>query len=187
MKSLALALPKVDCRLTEQPTMNLFRLLEDQSIDLAFLHAAFVPSIFTAREVDREQLQVVLPKTHRLAGRDGVRPGELKNDLNFVPEPQASQALHEAISNVFARNGGMPERTQTVEQVQTAIALVANGLGVVLAPESARRFLPSGTVMMPLEPRVTGITTLAVWRRDNHSLLLARVVKLLPKVPKQHQ
>lgn len=184
VKSLAKALPKVECKLNEQSTASLFRLLEERAIDLAFLHAAFVPSTLSSAVVDREQLQAVLAKTHKLARRESVRADELCNDLNFLPEPQASQALHEMISNVFSRNGGMPTRTQRVEHVQTAIALVANGMGVVLAPESAAPFLPKNVVMIPLEPRVTGITTLAVWRREDQPPLLRRVLKLLPKMPK---
>lgn len=185
IKSLAVALPKVECRLNEQPTMKLFQFLEERAIDLAFLHSAFVPSIFLSQQVEREQLQAVLPRTHKLARRESVRASELRADLNFLPEPQASQALHEAISNVFSKNGGMPDRTQTVEQVQTAIALVANGLGVVLAPESAARYLPREAVIVPLEPRVTSIVTLAVWRRDNNTPLIARVLKLLTKTTKR--
>jgi DNA-binding transcriptional LysR family regulator len=185
IKNLSIALPKVECRLNEQPTMKLFQLLEDRAIDLALLHSALVPSIFTSQVVECEQLQAILPRNHKLARRESVRPSELRDDLNFLPEPQASQALYEAISNVFSRNGGMPDRTQTVEQVQTAIALVANGLGVVLAPASTAPFLPRNAVIIPLEPRVTGIVTLAVWRRDDTSPLLSRVLELLAQTPKR--
>jgi DNA-binding transcriptional LysR family regulator len=187
LKRLAATLPQVECRLTEQPAMELFQLLEARTIDLAFLHSSLVPSIFMSQAVDREELQAVLPRNHKLARQESVKPAELRDDVNFLPEPQASQALYEAIHNVFNKHGGFPARTQTVEQVQTAISLVANGLGVVLAPESTAQFLPRDTVLVPLEPRVSGIVTLAVWRRDDLSPLLARVVKLLAKTPGRGQ
>ncbi|MFT4112644.1 LysR family transcriptional regulator [Silvibacterium sp.] len=185
MKSMARQLPHAELRLMEQPTRRLFDLLEERSIDLAFLHSAFVPSSFASLEIGREQLQVVLPKTHPLSRRESIRPAELKNDLHFLPEPQASQALYELISNVFSKSGGLPAKTQTVEQVQTAIALVSNGFGVVLAPESAAGFLPRNALMIPLEPRVTGVVTLAVWRRDDRFPLLERALTILGKKSKR--
>lgn len=182
VKLLRRALPLASVALEEHPPASLFALLEEKKLDLVLTQAMFVPSTLASKRVARERLVAVLAKTHALARQEAVRPSELRGELLFLPARASTPALYESMVRVFSRAGGLPERTQVVEQVQTAITLAANGLGVVLVPESAGEFLPPAAKMLPLQPDAVRVDLLAVWRRDAESALLERARQLLRRV-----
>jgi DNA-binding transcriptional LysR family regulator len=71
--------------------------------------------------------------------------------------------------------GLAPPRTQATRLPQTAVALVAGGVGIALAPESFRDNLKiRGVVYRPIQEETPLAELIAVWRRDNNSPLLAR-------------
>lgn len=88
--------------------------------------------------VTRERLVAIVPLDHPIARRKTVRFSDLSQE-RFIGFPRwISPAYFDLLSNVCREHGGFTyEPGQLVETIQTALALVASGLGISLQAESA--------------------------------------------------
>ncbi|MER5445198.1 LysR family transcriptional regulator [Streptomyces sp. NPDC002764] len=112
----------------------------------------------TAYGVAEEPVRVLLPAAHPLAGRPGLRLGDLA-DARWLDAPDAALPL----SQLRAANGGHGFRTALRYEgtdVRTLTALAAAGRGLTLLPAAAAADVP-GTVAIPLiHPRLIHRTEL---------------------------
>lgn len=112
----------------------------------------------TTRGVGEELVRVLLPATHPLARRPGLRLGDLA-DARWLDAPDAGLPL----SHLRAANGGhgfRPALRYEGTDVRTLTALAAAGHGLTLLPDSAATGVP-GAVAVPLtHPRVVHRTEL---------------------------
>lgn len=106
----------------------------------------------TTRGIGEEPVCVLLPGTHPLARRPGLRLGDLA-DARWLDAPDAGLPL----AHLRAANGGhgfRPALHYDGTDVRTLTALAAAGRGLTLLPRSAATGIP-GTIAVPVtEPRV---------------------------------
>ncbi len=92
----------------------------------------------------------VCPANHPLARRRVIRPADL-HGVDFIL-PGGSSPLRQALEAMFAANGIRPRiRLETLFTV-TAMAYVAQGLGVAIVDPYAAGAAPSGTRVRPVAP-----------------------------------
>ncbi|MFJ2815935.1 LysR family transcriptional regulator [Streptomyces sp. NPDC091279] len=112
----------------------------------------------TTHGVAEDAVRVLLPTAHPLAGRRGLRLGDLA-DARWLDAPDAGLPL----AQLRAANGGHGFRTAlrcTGTDVRTLTALAAAGHGLTLLPAPAAEGVP-GTVAVPLtHPRLVHRTEL---------------------------
>ncbi|MEV7886150.1 LysR family transcriptional regulator [Streptomyces sp. NPDC002817] len=112
----------------------------------------------TTRGAGEEPVCVLLPDTHPLARRPGLRIADLA-DARWLDAPDAGLPL----THLRAANGGhgfRPALRYDGTDVRTLTALAAAGRGLTLLPRSAATGVP-GTVAVPVtEPRVVHRTEL---------------------------
>ncbi|MHC3469691.1 LysR family transcriptional regulator [Streptomyces sp. 7R007] len=112
----------------------------------------------TTYGVDEEQVCVLLPDTHPLARRRGLRLGDLA-DARWLDAPDAGLPL----THLRAAGGGhgfRPGLRYTGTDVRTLTALAAAGHGLTLLPRTAATDVP-GTAAVPVtHPRVVHRTEL---------------------------
>ncbi|MFE5814653.1 LysR family transcriptional regulator [Streptomyces sp. NPDC056479] len=112
----------------------------------------------TTHGVAEEPVRVLLPATHPLARRSGLRLGDLA-DARWLDAPDTGLPL----AHLRAANGGHGFRAALRydgTDVRTLTALAAAGHGLTLLPHSAATGVP-GTVAVPVtEPRVVHRTEL---------------------------
>ncbi|MFE5888206.1 LysR family transcriptional regulator [Streptomyces sp. NPDC056462] len=112
----------------------------------------------TTYGVGEEPVCVLLPDTHPLAGRTGLRLGDLA-DARWLEAPDASLPL----AHLRAANGGhgfRPALRYEGTDIHTLTTLAATGHGLTLLPRSVATGVP-GAVAVPLtEPRVVHRTEL---------------------------
>ncbi|MEU6085389.1 LysR family transcriptional regulator [Streptomyces sp. NPDC047085] len=112
----------------------------------------------TTHGVVEEPVAVLLPAGHPLAGRSGLRLGDLA-DARWIDAPDAALPL----AHLRAANGGGAFRTALRYEgtdLRTLTALTAAGHGLALLPRSTATGVP-GTVTVPLTaPRVVHRTEL---------------------------
>ncbi|MGO4329546.1 LysR substrate-binding domain-containing protein [Cupriavidus sp. 2TAF22] len=121
----------------------------------------------------RETMLVALPEHHRL----GKKPVLTLKDLDSEPMilyPNAPlPGLAQEVMSAFRSEGVRLVIEQEVEDVVTAVALVAGGFGLCVTTESASNLRLPGVVYKPLRSRVLkDIELSCLYRRDDQSQIL---------------
>jgi len=149
----------------------LLRDLVEGEVDLAFISP--FPEAHDEVEGElllTEELKVILPTTHLLAGQASIRLEQLKDD-SFVMFSE-EYSLRTIVLEACRQAGFQPTIGFEGEETDTIRGLVAAGLGVSLLPEMA---LIETSPMMPASVRVTAPKverTIGVIRRKGEKLPL---------------
>ncbi|MGV0742911.1 LysR family transcriptional regulator [Mycolicibacterium sp. XJ870] len=124
------------------------------SVDIALLRLPFPGQESWRVEVLlTESRCVVLPSSHRLAGRSEIAFHELR-DEPFVAAPDSTGQWRDYWLAVEERHGDPPRIGAVTEHPDDWLSAITNGYGVALAPESsARYYRRPGVVFVP----VTGV------------------------------
>lgn len=169
---------QVEIGLVEMTTLQQFEALKMGRIDLGIGRIKLSdPEI--ARVVLRDEpLVVAVPRYHRLASVAGVGVNEILQEslIVYPAAPRPSYADH--VLDLFSQHGYVPNVVQEVNELQTAIGLVAAGIGIALVPESVRRLLRDDVVYIDFQ--AVGFTSpiMMSWRKNDESGLLKDVVAL---------
>ena len=142
--------PDVDLSLTELNAAEQLAALRERSIHAGFVRPPVVDTEVVVNAVLREPFLVALPETHPLAKRAELALAELAAEafVSFPERPTPSYA--ETVRRACEEAGFTPRVAQEVREMQTAISLVAAGLGLALLPASVA-FLPRpGLIYRPL-------------------------------------
>jgi DNA-binding transcriptional LysR family regulator len=124
---------------------------------------------FIVETILREQFVMVLPEKHRLAARRRVPVASLAfENYIFFPRRIAPRTYDMLVS--FCRSVGVSLRvTQEPDHVQTALSLIAAGLGVSLFPASVQQLQRKGITYRRLSPPVPWIDMCVAYRKDTQS------------------
>lgn len=140
--------PDLDLRLTEAEPQRARELLAAGDIDLAvtFDYDELPRSTPDASEhLLDDQLLLVLPTDHRLAGRSSVHLADLATEGWIAGCPHCRAHL----VNVAARRGFVPDIRHSTDDYVVTQTLVATGLGVAL--------LPALALAAARHPRITAV------------------------------
>lgn len=154
--------PRVRFTLVQGAKDEVLAHLRAGAVDLALTSPLPPAPEFDAVEVDQQELVVTVPAGHRLAGRGGVRVGELEREL-FVGT-KAGFGLRQLTDELCASAGFTPAYAFEGDEVDTLRGLVAAGLGVAILP-TAEWVLPPNVVELSLRPRASRAIGLA-WVAD---------------------
>jgi molybdate transport repressor ModE-like protein len=127
--------PGVELRVASLNTRAVVERLLAYELDVALVEG---PVRATGVEVSRwreDQLEVIAPAAHRLAGRRGVEAAELAAERFLVREPgSGTRAVSEA---ALAALGVAPARTLELGSTEAIKRAVAAGLGVAIVSRAA--------------------------------------------------
>ncbi len=128
--------PNVALTVLEQHSEECAELLRNDKLDLAFLS---VTERVESRELGlhqlvSEELMVLLPPGHALAGRDGVRMADLAEE-QFISFRQGAR-LRELLMSASRDAAFEPRVTLESNEAQRIRTLVSRGLGVAILPRS---------------------------------------------------
>jgi DNA-binding transcriptional LysR family regulator len=156
--------PKIEIVLVEGTDQEVRGWVLAGIVEIGF--AALPQKGLTSRKIASDEVFLVVPKAHRLAGRSSASLVEIKDD-SFLMSQSGCEPM---IRSLFRSNGISPRVTLEVRDVSTLLALVREGVGVSLVPELA---IPPGT---------RGISTISLEPRSARSLgvLLATGAPLSP-------
>ncbi len=165
--SLALAVfherhPAVELTVREQSSEELAEMLRDDVLDLAFLSVTerIETQGLVLRQLVSEDLVVVLPHDHPLAGRRRLRMAELA-DEQFVSYREGAR-LRELLAYAAHQAGFKPQIKLESNESERIRRLVARGMGVAILPQSdADRSAGHLAVAALIEPSLRRDITLA--------------------------
>jgi DNA-binding transcriptional LysR family regulator len=178
------AAPDVELTLRELPMGMLGQPLRDDLVDIAFLSTLGdvtrgQPDLRT-RMLSTERFLVALPAAHPLAARERLRLTDLADETLVLLRRDVCAAWHDDLVAMCARAGLTPRAIRHAGELGTQLTLVTAGLGAALVQESARLLRTDGLAYVPLADADRPVTSAAMWRADDPSRPLARLLDLLP-------
>jgi LysR family transcriptional activator of glutamate synthase operon len=156
--------PGVALTVREQASEECAELLRADELDLAFLSVTerVESHELALHQLISEELMVLLPRGHALAGRARVRMAELAQE-EFISFRQGAR-LRELLFSAGRDAQFEPRVTLESNEAQRIRALVSRGLGVAILPRSDAMVADADIVAAPIvEPVLRRDITLA-WR-----------------------
>lgn len=120
-----------------------------------------LPEELTAQPLLDDIMDVALPASHPLAGREHVAITELAHE-SWVSWT-AGQICHDWLLTTLRAHGVEPDVVHTAAEHPTQLALVAAGLGAAMIPRLGRDPVPDGICLVGIRPRPIR-QVYAVWR-----------------------
>ncbi|MEU4741306.1 LysR substrate-binding domain-containing protein [Actinosynnema sp. NPDC023658] len=152
--------PSVRFRLVQNSRQDILEALSTGVVDLALVAPPPADPAFAHAVVREEELVLIVPPGHRLAGRTSVGVAELAGE-EFVGL-ERGYGLRQITDDLCAAAGFVPALAFEGQETETVRGLVAAGLGVALLPHAES---PSGLPEIPLTPRAARQIAL-VWTAD---------------------
>ncbi|SAL34543.1 transcriptional regulator CatR [Caballeronia turbans] len=174
--------PEVELKLFEMLTEEQTDALRDLRIHIGIGRQPLDIPGCTSYPLLREHIVAVLSPDHPLARKKKVRIAELEDTpLILYPKHQNAQ-FKRTVQSLYRDAGVTPFVAHQAYEIQTAIALVAAGLGVTFVGESVARHGRTDVVFRALAgPGATLWSTLAAtFRTDDDSAHLRAFLRCLP-------
>ncbi len=182
LKTFHRAYPQVELKLFEMLTEEQADALRDLRIHVGIGRQPLPVAGCTAHSLLRERIMVALAPDHPLALADEIRIADLADTpLILFPKHQNAQFKH-SIQSMYRDAGVTPFVAHEAYEIQTAIALVAAGLGVTFVGESVARHGRSDVTFKHLAGAGSSqrTTLAATFRTDDESPHLHAFLACLP-------
>ncbi|MEV6285948.1 LysR family transcriptional regulator [Kribbella sp. NPDC051770] len=158
--------PALDVRVVEMDPFDGVAAVQRGEVHIAVVHDWHNTPLTLTEDLSRVKLgtdpaDVLVPTTHRLAGKESVRPTDLVGE-RWICQPPGT-ICHDWLIRTMRKAGVEPDVVYSVAEYQTQIAMLDRGLGIGMIPRLGRGPLPAGVTAVPLQP-VVSRRLYAVWR-----------------------
>jgi LysR family transcriptional regulator, benzoate and cis,cis-muconate-responsive activator of ben and cat genes len=152
VRKLRQAMPQTEVSLVEMSTVDQLQALRNGAIDVGFGRIR-IDDASVRREVLREErLLVALPDDHELCAQDApISLTRLAREPLIVYPRRPRPSYADQVLSAFADRGLDPDEVHEVQELQTALGLVAAGVGVALVPASVERLRRDEVAYRPLD------------------------------------
>lgn len=124
------------------------RWVEEGKVDIGFTSLSNPMDHFEATTIVRDRLVAIVPIHHHLAINEQVKAGELQGEVFIMPQ----LGCEVSVKKFLQEQEVSPNIEFNVEENQTIIAMVREGLGITIIPELALPYNLEGTIVKPLLP-----------------------------------
>lgn len=176
------ARPQVGIGLHSMARGQQIEALREREISVGF--ARFVPKEpdLVVETVQREALLVALYEGHPLCKKAAVTVRDLDNEPLILYPSFPAPSLAQRVVEAFRRGRVRMKVEQQVEDVVTAVALVASGYGVCITTESGGSLRLPGVVYRPLRStHLHDVELSCFYRKDDNSPVLKEFLVVLRK------
>ena len=173
----------IEISLLEMITLQQFEALKTGRIDIGIGRILLSDPEIERLVLWEERLIVALPKEHALAKCAELSIEQLipESLILYPARPRPSYADY--VLDIFRQQGGVPEHIQEVNELQTALGLVAAGFGLAIVPESVEGLFSKDVKYVSLtSPGCTSPIMLS-WRKNDQSDFLQSALKLARAAP----
>lgn len=131
------------------------------------------------RVIWREPLVVVLPRGHRLVGRQKIAISELAEEPFLLVN---APGFLDHLTRICALAGFSPRIVQQARSTPTIVNLIAGGMGISIVPASLRTLHRQGVAYRSLEPPAPTIELALMWRKNDLSPALRSFLQIAWRV-----
>ncbi len=170
-------LPNLEVRVFSGFSVGLADDLQHGKLDMAFLRREPNPEL-DYRLVVTEPLVAILPRDHRLAGRQTINPQDLAREI-FIGISPVPQILRSVVVGYLDRSGVRVTPHLEIDNFAMAISLVESTGGIALLPASIDGYLPPSIVSRPLAGEQPVIDLVLGFRKANKSPVLEKFLSRL--------
>ena len=154
------------------------RSVMDGSLDLAIVRWSVEPPAISHRIVTVEHYVLVVPKGHRLAGRNLVSMAECRDEAFVALPADPGSSLRDAFTRAAHDAGYPPNIVQTAPDSWTVMALVAAGVGITFSVDVAvANVIQDGITVVPLKEGRTPTYSRLAWRKGDTNPALHEVLR----------
>ncbi len=169
--------PNTPLVLVEKTSIEQVEALKAGQIDVGFGRVRFDDPALKREVLREERLVVAIPSGHPLASESGQvsLPEVAAYPLLVYPrKPRPSYADH--VLSLFRDRGLEPAEVHEIQEMQTALGLVASGMGLCVVPESVQKVRREEVVYRPLlEANATSAIIMSTRLNDqSEDILLLR-------------
>ena len=167
--------------LSEMTTLQQFKALRTGHIDIGFGRILLDDPDIERLVLVEEPLVLVVPKNHLLSGQASVSVDDIVREpfILYPAKPRPSYADH--VVGLFERCGYSLDVAFEANEMQTAIGLVAAGLGVTLVPSSVQCMRRDDIDFITLSAPDFTSSIMMSWSKGNESPFLREVIALAKK------
>lgn len=171
--------PKVDVVLHSLDRAAQLKALRERRITVGFNRFFDEEPDLHWELIQTEQMNVVLPSTHPLASHKALALSDIAREPLILYPRTPRPGFIDYLMRLFHARGLTPSAVQEVDDVLTATALVASGLGLSLVTDSGCNLSIPGIVHRALRPADRATVELCIiHRRDDPSPLLSGFVEV---------
>ncbi|MBU3054710.1 MULTISPECIES: LysR family transcriptional regulator [Pseudomonas] len=172
--------PQITVTVREIDSAEAIPALESGDIDLAFARLeGNLGKNLRCVALTEDRLAVAIPRDHPLAARSRLTLANLADEPLVMSSRQVSPNYFDYLIGVCKANGLSPRVLHEVRSVTSQIAFVSCGQGVALVPASMKKLAPDNVILKPLTPKLSVVTTAAVWDSARTNPLVDALVALL--------
>jgi len=171
--------PDVELVLHELTTTQQLEKLYRNQIDLGLLYLPVDESKFSVLPVFKEPLILALPETHFLVNQPQISMHELIDEPFILPSYHLGAGLYSQIMGLFQQTGFHPQVAQSVTMLQTAVSLVAGGVGIAFVPSSLQNLQRTGVVYKAIAETTPEVEIAVVWQQHDQRALLQRFLNIV--------
>jgi DNA-binding transcriptional LysR family regulator len=176
--------PQVEVVLLEEPsqgTQTLEAWLRDEMIDVALIQLP-APGMKTSTLM-RDELCAMLPAGSPLAGRRQLSVRDLAAEPFIMSRYTSEPLLHAA----YARHGLTPRIRFEVQDRETLVSMVREGLGFSIVPRLAFSGGMAGVSLVPVKPRIYRSIGVAVRDEEYSAPALKAFLRSVEEVAKKRR
>lgn len=170
--------PKVEVGLAEMTTLPQLEALKTGRIDLGIGRILLDDPAIERRVLMTEPLMAAVPLHHPLAAMGSVSAQRLAQEpfVLYPARPRPNFADH--VLGLFRAAGYALQVEQEANELQTAIGLVAAGVGVSVVPASVQRLQRQDVAHVRIEGDAFVSPVIVSYRKDDQSAFLQRALAL---------
>ena len=151
----------------------------DGTLDTAIGRWDFIPAELRSSVLGYEELMVVLPADHPLAGEQRVSMAQLAEESWVILPTGPGAALQNRLTSMAMAAGFMPRVAQVAPDSWTLLVLVAAQIGCALSLDTVRDNVSSdGVVFLPLAEEQRPLEVQILWRGADPNPALRAVVHM---------
>lgn len=179
IKRFRLAMSDIELGLLELTTVQQVEALKDGRIDVGFGRLQLDDPAITSEVVMEERLVAAISTGHRLRSKKRVSLAQIAGEpiILYPARPRPSYA--DEVLKTFRSRGLSIQVAMEVNEMQTAIGLVAAGVGTTLVPETVKRLHRDDVIYRPLLDADVASPVIMKFRTSDQSAKLARFRELV--------
>lgn len=176
---------QVEVGLLEMTTLQQIAALKARRIDIGFGRILIEDAGITRKIIASEPLWAALPAEHRLLAKASLAVEDIANEdfILYPARPRPSYA--DQVLGLFREAGVTIQVVQEANELQTAVGLVASGVGITLVPESVKRLHRDDVAYRPLKARSFASPVIMSYRYDDDSPYLKNMIALVSSLTQQ--
>ncbi|EJN03800.1 LysR family transcriptional regulator [Herbaspirillum sp. YR522] len=185
IKRFRLHRPDIEIGFSELVTMEQVEALKSGRIDVGFGRLPISDPDIACVTLVEEPLMAAFPLRHPLLKKASVSLAQLASERFILYPARPRPSYADQVLEIFAQRGLHPNIVKEANEMQTAIGLVAAGVGVALVPASVKGLHRSDVVYRPLSNKAIFSPVIMNVRASDRSVLLDQLRSLAGEVVQQ--